>query len=304
MLQPHYSVQLLFSAGDLVAAVMIIRLLRKLRAPDSAVLASAAAWLCNPYTAAISTRGSCDVLSTLLLLAMLLLIVDGRRAATLLASLLYGLVVHLRIYPIIYAPSIVLFLTARATAAIDGVKGSGSGMEPESLKKGPVNAADKDDPQGTARRTVGSSSRGKGGFVSIAVWQALSFGVPSALVFLLLGVGSYQLYGQKFLEEAFLHHLSRRDPRHNFSPHFYPIYLADYGPWYKSKITQKVESTGVGREEPPAAGWGSTPPPDVAPWASAAQLLLQVVLIGRLHRDLPGCMLIQTMAFVSLNKVR
>jgi phosphatidylinositol glycan class M len=55
--------------------------------------------------------------------------------------------------------------------------------------------------------------------------QGLAFGCPAAAVFLLLGLGFYQLYGQGFLHEAFLHHLVRKDPRHSFSMYYYPVYL-------------------------------------------------------------------------------
>jgi phosphatidylinositol glycan class M len=67
-------------------------------------------WLYNPFTVTISTRGSCDSLATVLLLAVLLLLMRGQ---TLLPALLYGLAVHFRIYPIVYAPAIVLYLAHR-----------------------------------------------------------------------------------------------------------------------------------------------------------------------------------------------
>ena len=115
--RPSPTLQLLFSAGDILAALLIIRILRIQRASETAVLAAAAAWLCNPFTLTISTRGSCDVVAALLLLTLLLLLLrDERRRSVLVAAAAYGLVVHLRIYPIIYAPALVLFLTARALA--------------------------------------------------------------------------------------------------------------------------------------------------------------------------------------------
>ena len=43
--------------------------------------------------------------------------------------------------------------------------------------------------------------------------------------------------------------------------------------------------------------------PDVASLTSVVQMLVQLVLAGALHWDLPGCMLMQTITFVALNKV-
>lgn len=51
------------------------------------------------------------------------------------------------------------------------------------------------------------------------------FGTVAAATFAGLGIGCYALYGQPFLQEAYLYHGSRRDPRHNFAPYFYPAYL-------------------------------------------------------------------------------
>jgi uncharacterized membrane protein len=67
-------------------------------------------WLYNPFTATISTRGSCDSLVTVMLLATLLMLLQGQ---VVLPALLYGLAVHMRIFPIVYAPAVVLFLAYR-----------------------------------------------------------------------------------------------------------------------------------------------------------------------------------------------
>lgn len=90
--------------------MLIVRLLRLLRTPERAVVAAAAAWLANPFTATISTRGSADVLALLLLLGLLCALLEGRIA---LAALAYGLAVHLRVYPIVFAPSLVSLGSAR-----------------------------------------------------------------------------------------------------------------------------------------------------------------------------------------------
>ena len=53
----------------------------------------------------------------------------------------------------------------------------------------------------------------------------LQFAATSLTTFLGLGAMCYHLYGQPFLEEAYIYHSTRKDPRHNFSIWFYHIYL-------------------------------------------------------------------------------
>jgi hypothetical protein len=86
--------QFLFSACDLMAGSLIARLVAQLGAPKRAVLVALAAWLFNPWTLAISTRGSCDVLGVLLLLSTLWCLLQGQAAR---AATAYGFAVHLRV---------------------------------------------------------------------------------------------------------------------------------------------------------------------------------------------------------------
>ena len=102
--------QVLFAAADIVVAWQLWRLGRLQGASESRCIWSMLLWLYNPFTATISTRGSCDSLVTVLLLAALLMLLQGRTVAP---ALLYGVAVHFRIFPIVYAPGIVLFLAHR-----------------------------------------------------------------------------------------------------------------------------------------------------------------------------------------------
>ncbi|KAJ9530465.1 hypothetical protein QJQ45_012426 [Haematococcus lacustris] len=157
------------------------------------------------------------------------------------------------------------------------------------------------------------------------------FGLMSGGCFLLLGWLCWRAYGQAFLDQAFLHHLSRQDHRHNFSIYFYDIYLsyAAHPPPSPGTCSEPWGSSQQpGPPEDPAALPPDSPlaalPPDLAAqlppslqWVVALAMLLlsprllaflpQVlalaVLSWRLHEELPLAWLAQTLAFVALNKV-
>ncbi|KAG1672561.1 hypothetical protein FOA52_010662 [Chlamydomonas sp. UWO 241] len=161
-------------------------------------------------------------------------------------------------------------------------------------------------------------------------------GALSGGVFLLLGALFYARYGAPFASEAFLHHVGRRDPRHNFAPHFYPVYLTAFsgggggggggaagqigvGPnqaglldlMVRSVVARVPTPRGAPPPAPPAAAAPAPSPDallvptgglDVGAPSSLLQLALQAVLAAALHWDPPGCLLLQTLAFVALNK--
>lgn len=64
-------------------------------------------WIFNPLTIQVSTRGSSDTLVVFLIYWMLYLI---KKENYTLSALIYGFVVHLRIYPIIYCLPLYFFI--------------------------------------------------------------------------------------------------------------------------------------------------------------------------------------------------
>jgi GPI mannosyltransferase 1 subunit M len=88
-------------------------------------------------------------------------------------------------------------------------------------------------------------------------------------------------YGYPFLQHTYLHHVTRIDHRHNFSPYNTLLYLSS-SPSSNTSGSLNLESL-----------------------AFLPQLLLSTLLIPLFlaKRSLPGTMLAQTFAFVTFNKV-
>ena len=87
----------------------------------------------------------------------------------------------------------------------------------------------------------------------------------------------YFRYGQIFIDETYLYHITRKDTQHNFSIYFYPLRIAeDLAP---------VFSTVVGL------------------CAFFPQLGATIALTYKYYRDLPFCWFMITLAFVTFNKV-
>ncbi len=262
MLQPAVTLQVLFASADIIAAYLVVSISQLQHASQQQTLWAVASWLCNPFTATISTRGSCDALVVVMLLAIMQLLLRGRRLP---AALLFGLAVHFRIYPIIYAPSIVLYL-ARQRTRRQGIQAQQQDQRSkvQQAQQAQEQQQDDDDQALSMPRSL--------------LQQTLHFGIISGSVFVALGLLFYHIYGHEFLHEAFLHHLTRRDPRHNFSAHFYHTYLTFMEPF-----------RGPAMIDPSRA-------------AALPQLLLQLWISWKMHQQLPFCWLMQTIAFVTFNK--
>lgn len=98
----------IFAAGDIVAGWLIVRILRTSAGiPLEESLKLASIWLLNPMVATISTRGSSEGLVGVIVIALLWAVMQKR---VVLAGVVLGLGVHFKIYPFIYAPSIIWWL--------------------------------------------------------------------------------------------------------------------------------------------------------------------------------------------------
>ncbi|OJJ51768.1 hypothetical protein ASPZODRAFT_127900 [Penicilliopsis zonata CBS 506.65] len=241
----------LFAAADLLAGWLITKvLMQQYGMSPSRSLRYASVWVLNPMVANISTRGSSEGLLGVLVAALLWAVLNRRIT---LAGILLGLGVHFKIYPFIYGPSILWWLDANH--------------------------------DGSAAKSRSTTQKRKTSQPSSLLSQALDFCTPARLqltivalvVFMALNAAMYVLYGAPFLQHTYLHHLTRIDHRHNFSPYSTLLYLAAAGDAHL-----RFESL-----------------------AFLPQLLLSVVVIPLVlaKRSLPDAMLAQTFAFVTFNKV-
>ncbi|KAL2163622.1 hypothetical protein VTH06DRAFT_5680 [Thermothelomyces fergusii] len=253
--------KVLFATADLVAGWLLERVLAKSMDGASA-RKFAAIWLLNPMVATISTRGSSEGILGALVMALLSAVLARRIA---LAGLLLGFSVHFKIYPFIYAPAIIWWMDA--------------------------------DKLGTSR-SGSKSSRGTSplskllAFVTPArLWLAIT----SLTTFLALNVAMYTLYGFPFLQHTYLHHVTRIDHRHNFSPYNTQLYLA----------SAAAASSSSSSSSPFSISPSSFPSLGIESIAFLPQLALSCVAIplALAKRDLPSSMLAQTFAFVTFNKV-
>ncbi|RMZ91670.1 hypothetical protein DV736_g1116, partial [Chaetothyriales sp. CBS 134916] len=113
----------------------------------------------------------------------------------------------------------------------------------------------------------------------------------SLATFTLLNGVFYAIYGTEFLHHTFLHHLTRLDHRHNFSPYNMLLYLSSAGTLPPRRLLFLPLST--------------------ASVAFLPQLALSTLLLPLLSAKanrpskstVPSTLLAQTLAFVSFNKV-
>uniref|UniRef100_A0A5B7A639 GPI mannosyltransferase 1 n=1 Tax=Davidia involucrata TaxID=16924 RepID=A0A5B7A639_DAVIN len=250
----------LFSASDLLVGWFIHTILKLRRVPENLCTYSVMVWLLNPFTFTIGTRGNCEPIVCAMVLWIIICLMNGN---LLQAALWYGLVVHLRIYPIIYALPIILvldrfhFQSGQKPTLTDW--GSSNGKSAQSLRCTEV----------TGPYFLVTA------LTSMFTKQRFTFALISGTVFFFCTGFFFYLYGWEFLHESLLYHLTRTDPRHNFSIYFYHIYLHFE---HEFSIFEKLISF-------------------------LPQIIVQLALIFRFAQDLPFCFFVQTVAFVAFNKV-
>jgi phosphatidylinositol glycan class M len=181
-----------FAVGDVATGWMMFRILKEYKKMgDETALKFASIWLLNPMVATISTRGSSEGLLGVFVTALLWAVLAKRIP---LAGFLLGFAVHFKIYPFIYAVSIIWFLDESQTRTTKAVS-----PQPSRSLFGQVRA-----------------------FITL---PRLSLAFYSLVTFAILNLLMYKMYGWPFLEHSYLYHLIRSDHRHNFSPYNTLLYL-------------------------------------------------------------------------------
>lgn len=182
-----------------------------------------------------------------------LLIYLIQRGRPLWAGSLLGFAVHFKIYPFIYTPSIILALDAQYDRIVfPRSKAKAFGDHQTTTYKGLL------------FQHINKSR------IQLCVGAAIGFLVPSLWM--------YNVYGHEFLQHSYLHHFTRLDHRHNFSPYHLALYLSSALP----KQTISISSLAF------------------VPQLLLAGIVIPLALIGR---DLGTIMFAQTFAFVAFNKV-
>jgi GPI mannosyltransferase 1 subunit M len=245
-------------------------------------------WLYNPLAINICTRGSAESLVVLLPVLLTVWITSTLRQqpqqqpqqqqviqkrhlymAAILAGICHGLAIHAKLYPIIYTLS---YMTQFITD---------STLRP------------------SQRLHDGNFYRNAIEIIQVWVSRLLQpapilFGIITVLTFVTITYSAVVLYGNDALQEGLIYHFSRLDHRHNYSMHWYWIYLL------RDRI---VNSTGT------INGDYSTSNPELISKAIGYILLFpQFILLlytslGVAPYSLSLALFVQTFLFVAHNKV-
>ncbi|GAB68321.1 mannosyltransferase [Plasmodium cynomolgi strain B] len=206
----HFSFgKILFSSFDFLIAIVLIRILRIKYPACKNYIFYVSLWILNPMVIIISIRGNADCIPCLFVLLTLLCIYQKK---IYLAAIFYGLAVNFKIYPIIYALPLMLYLNKNYLAKDNFFQGD----KQQDLCVNPIS---------WTLRSIGQLFAG---LLKLNRDQ-LVFSLCSFGTFMLLNGVFYRMYGYAFLHESFIYHLVRRDHRHNFSLFFYLMYLSIEG---------------------------------------------------------------------------
>lgn len=186
--------KILFIVCDLLSGILMYRMLRMQDLDCKAACQFCSLWLLNPLPIGVSSRGNAESILVVLVLGTLNYL-ERRRLLS--AAVLYGLSVHMKIYPITYCLPIILVLRSTGPSRNNGQ---------------------------WWQKILSFCS-------SFLNKELLLFAGVSAGVFFILTTFFYHIYGYQFLQETYLYHLTRRDIRHNFSPYFYMLYLTADSNW-------------------------------------------------------------------------
>ncbi|XP_062842017.1 GPI mannosyltransferase 1 [Trichomycterus rosablanca] len=108
-LTPHFG-KLLFVICDILSGVLLYKILSLRGLSSYTACCFCAVWLLNPLSVGVTTRGNSDTLLSYLVLFTLHCLKQNR---LIVAASLYGLSLHMKIYTVIYALPIALFISSK-----------------------------------------------------------------------------------------------------------------------------------------------------------------------------------------------
>uniref|UniRef100_A0A183SE72 GPI alpha-1,4-mannosyltransferase I, catalytic subunit n=1 Tax=Schistocephalus solidus TaxID=70667 RepID=A0A183SE72_SCHSO len=223
-------------------------------------------WLFNPVTASVSVRGNAESVLGLAVLCCLLCVLQER---IFLSGILFGLCIHLKLYPVIYAPIIYLMLCQhRLLIAISTPRRAVEGKSPANI----------------------AHHRWKR-LLRVILVPCVAHWLFALATLISLGgltAAGYYFYGWPFLNQAYFYHFTRVDFWHNFAPHFYPIYLFE-GILSGAMATPTVYESSLFplRLLPPA----------LLAWFYDAPTLQRLYTLFKLFTFLPALILVPALAF-------
>lgn len=163
-------------------------------------------WIFNPVAIAISTRGSFEPMLMAIILTSIQQLVRGRHVNS---GFLFGLAIHLKLYPIIYALSLYIYLVQRKPY----------------LKT-----------QNKLFYWLKTLSPN---------YSQIKLFISAGLSFFIISYLSYKTYGDDYLEQSFLYHFRRKDLQHNFSVYFYIFRLLPNHQDCVGKVAFFIQAVGV-----------------------------------------------------------
>ncbi|KAH3676390.1 hypothetical protein WICMUC_002021 [Wickerhamomyces mucosus] len=100
--------KILFIFSDLVTGLVIIDILKLMKLSEKKIVIMSSIWLLNPMVITISTRGSSESILTVFIMLSAYYILKRR---IIFGGIMSGMAIHFKIYPVIYLPTIILFLS-------------------------------------------------------------------------------------------------------------------------------------------------------------------------------------------------
>eukprot|EP00375_Theileria_parva_P001488 XP_764160.1 mannosyltransferase [Theileria parva strain Muguga] len=173
--------KLLFSASDLLVGLVIEKTLSA--TSDLKRYLLSALWLLNPFVIVISSRGNADTIICLIILSSVYFLKKGHISTS---ALLFGLSVHFKLYPVIYAVPFVFHLYSDKLGKF--------------LRRLPLL------------------------LITNINMKQIKFAILSFLSFAFFTYLTYYFYGFESIYESYLYHYLRKDHRHNFSIYFNLMY--------------------------------------------------------------------------------